>query len=216
MEFDRSKYKMINWKNPLSLIWVLNPVNAIKELIFGQRLPEILLLDETKDGLHIERTYIPCPHCHTLHDSRIWSPPNKTAYNNWFGLYCISCGKVIPCLRNGMSFILLACTYPLWAGFKNSIYKNWIAKQPGKYKNILIDFIPNPYEGSGWIIHGLGFSAWMLLFTFYLSPIIFGTTNHSSFFESLLGLIPIGLLFGYCMKSYYAKHGKQAILNKWG
>jgi len=69
----------------------------------------------------MEWTYVPCPHCHTLHDGRIWSAKNGTHRRNWFGYYCPECGKIIPCIHNGLAFLLLTITFPIWGWFKDDL-----------------------------------------------------------------------------------------------
>ncbi|MGK0413746.1 MAG: hypothetical protein ACJA1B_001954, partial [Polaribacter sp.] len=111
MEFDKEKFKVYSWKNWMMLHWILNPGLAINELILGQRIPKISLEDKISDKPRMERSFIPCPHCKTLHDGITWSTQNRTAFKNWFGLYCTNCEKIIPCLMNAFSFILLAITF---------------------------------------------------------------------------------------------------------
>jgi len=74
----------------------------------------------------MEWTYVPCPHCHTLHDGRIWSAKNGTHRRNWFGYYCPECGKIIPCIHNGLAFLLLAITFPIWGWFKDDLKEKWL------------------------------------------------------------------------------------------
>ena len=85
---------------------MLNPGLAINELILGQRVPKIMLIDQISDKPFMERTYVPCPHCDTYHDGRTWSQQNNTAFKNWFGLYCPNCGDIIPCIRNWTSALI--------------------------------------------------------------------------------------------------------------
>src|SRR5688572_8021958 len=100
MEFDREKYKVWNWKHPAMLHWMINPGLMINELLLGQRIPKVMLVEKDKSKPLGERTFIPCPHCKTVHPGMKWSPQNGTSYKNWFGFYCDSCDKVIPCLWN--------------------------------------------------------------------------------------------------------------------
>ena len=119
MNFDKKKYHVWTWKNPLILHWIINPGLAFNELILGQRVPKITVIEKGGIKPLADRSYVPCPHCETLHSSLKWTPQNNTAFKNWFGLYCDNCGKIIPCVRNLTSFILLVLTFPIWYWFKD-------------------------------------------------------------------------------------------------
>ncbi|MCT1530529.1 hypothetical protein M3B46_05945 [Sphingobacterium daejeonense] len=121
MDFDKSKYKVYTWKNWMMLHWLLNPGIMVNELILGQRVPKISLEEKTTDKQWFERSIVPCPHCETLHDGRTWSSVNGTAFKNWFGLYCNTCGNIIPCLINVFSLIILIITFPIWGWFKTAL-----------------------------------------------------------------------------------------------
>ncbi len=45
------------------------------------------------------------------------TPQNRTAFKYWFGLYCTNCGEIIPCLGNGLSFLILVIAFPIEAIF---------------------------------------------------------------------------------------------------
>jgi predicted RNA-binding Zn-ribbon protein involved in translation (DUF1610 family) len=102
------------WKLPHPIIvhWVLNPGLVANELLLGQRMPKITLICRTCPLPLIERSYIPCPHCHTLHDGRRWS--GRKAFGNWLGYGCPACGLAIPCLWNVFTLVALAVTSPIW------------------------------------------------------------------------------------------------------
>lgn len=202
MSFDKNRYKVYTWKNWMMLHWIINPGLAINEVILGQRVPKVSLEDITIDKPRIERTFIPCPHCNTLHDGRTWSTQNGTAFKNWFGLYCKDCGGVIPCLTNATSFIVLAVTYPIWGWFKKSWKAKWLKKQPERFKNIDIEHIPNPFDKKSWIITGLSFGAFMFVFMgigfrYFIERE--AITLKSSVFHLITWIIG-GLIYGYIMK----------------
>lgn len=111
-EFDRERYKAWTWKHPLLLHWVPNPALAFNELVLGQRIPKLTLIDKQSKAPLMERTYVPCPHCETLNDGRIWGRGN--AFGHWFGYVCPECGGRIPCLWNISSLVILAITFPAW------------------------------------------------------------------------------------------------------
>lgn len=203
MQFDQSKYKVYTWKNWMMLFWILNPGSAINELIFGQRVPRISLEDKTSDKPRFERTLVPCPHCNTLNDGRTWSTQNGTAFKNWFGLYCPACGHIIPCLTNGLSFLLLAVTFPIWGWFRKGLKARWLAQQPRRYEDIDVESISNPFDQKGWMIEGLGWGALMFLIMSIAFPYFDGESI--AWKTLLLGLIICtigGLGFGYSMRLF--------------
>ena len=111
-EYDRNKYTVWALPNPMIWHWVLNPGLAFNELLLGQRIPKVMLIDRTSDQPLILRTYVPCPHCGTLHSGLLWGKGN--AFGHWYGYLCPTCDKIIPCLRNWTSLLILIVTYPLW------------------------------------------------------------------------------------------------------
>ncbi len=206
MEFDKEKYKVFTWKNGLMLHWIINPGLAINELIFGQRVPKVSLEEIALDKPRHERGFVPCPYCNTIHDSRTWSPQNGTAFKNWFGLYCPSCGKIIPCLMNAFSFIILTITFPIWGWFKNNMKAKWLAKQPARYEDIDLNITPMPYDGNGWIKQGLIWGGMMFLIMTLGFPLFSG--EEITLKNVILGIIIWtlgGLGFGYSMKRYMGK-----------
>jgi len=206
MNFDRNKYKVYTWKNWMMLHWILNPGLAVNELILGQRVPKVSLEDLTTDKPRIERGLIPCFQCGTLHDARIWSTHNGTAFKNWFGLYCKNCGNIIPCLTNGLSFIVLALTFPIWGWFRKTWKAKWLAKQPMRYENVAIQTVPNPFDKKSWIKTGLSWGAFMFLFMSVGFPYFEG--QEITWKKLLLGVVIWtigGLGFGYSMKVFMNK-----------
>jgi len=123
-EYDRAKYQVWALPHPFILHWVINPGLAFNELVLGQRIPKISVIDKTSEKPLIERTYVPCPHCKTMHDGRIWGKGN--ALGHWFGLVCPTCSKIIPCLWNVFSMLVLAVTSPLWFLPVKYIRPKWI------------------------------------------------------------------------------------------
>ncbi len=201
MKFDKQKYRVYTWKNWAMLHWILNPALAINELILGQRVPKISLEDKTIDKPRIERSFVPCPHCETLHDSRTWATANGT---------CRNCGNTIPCLTNWLSFLILAITSPIWYWFRKSLRAKWLAKQPERYENIDIEHVPNPFGEKNWIKTGLSWGAFMFIFmeigfrSFQGKEI----TGRSLLVGIVLWTIS-GLIFGYVMKLLTNSKGKK-------
>jgi hypothetical protein len=199
MKFDTTKYKILTWKNPLMLHWILNPGLAINELILGQRVPKVTLIEKDSIKSLAEKSFIPCPHCDTIHSSLKWTPQNKTAFKNWFGLYCDNCGKTIPCLTNLTSYILLALTFPIWIWFKKSWKQKWLQSQKEKFSNQL--YLSTPEYN--WVTHGLSWGFFMYLFMEILFPLI--DDEKYNYYKLGFGLLYwslAGLGFGYVMKRF--------------
>lgn len=182
------------------LHWIINPGLAVNELLLGQRVPKIMLIDKESSKRLPEKTKIPCPHCGTLHPGLKWSI-STNAFKNWFGLYCDNCGKTIPCLTNLTSLLLLGLTYPIWIWFKDKWKNNWLQKQPARYNNLDLENVPNPFEGYGWVRQGLYWGAFMFIFMTLTSPLIDGggITLKKVLFEIPFWAIG-GLGYGYIIK----------------
>ena len=121
MNYDKEKFKMWNWKNPMILHWIINPGLVINDLFLGQTIPKVMLIEREGKKPFYQRSHVPCPHCGTLHSGLKWSSPNKTAFKNWFGYYCDNCKKIIPVQRNLTSLIVLTVTFPIWCWFRKSL-----------------------------------------------------------------------------------------------
>ncbi len=209
MEYDKSKFKIRNWKSAEMLHWIINPGLVFNEIILGQRLPKVMLIEKKSSKTLQEKTKIPCPHCGTLHSGLKWSTKNN-AFKNWFGLYCDNCGKTIPCLTNLTTFLLLGLTFPVWIWFKDKWKMTWLKKQPERYQNMDLKNVQNPYEEYGWIKLGLFWGLFMYIFMVLLFPLIDG--EGLSTWKVVLG-IPIwtigGIGFGYTMKLINGKNIKK-------
>ena len=183
------------------LHWIVNPGMAINELFFGQRIPKLSLEDKESNKARFERSYIPCPHCEMIHDSRTWTTLNGTAYRNWFGLYCPNCGEIIPCLRNIFSAVIIALLFPLTYFFKDQLKKRWLKKQANRFSTLDLNSIPNPYDGKGWLLIGLGWGLFMFVLMTFLFPLM---KSEIIELRDVITALPIwtiaGVLFGYTMK----------------
>jgi hypothetical protein len=82
------------------LHWIINPGLAFNELVLGQTIPKVMLIEKEGERPLFQRSLIPCPHCNTLHSGLKWTAKNKTAFKNWFGIYCDHCSGIIPVQRN--------------------------------------------------------------------------------------------------------------------
>jgi ssDNA-binding Zn-finger/Zn-ribbon topoisomerase 1 len=212
IEYDKSKYKIRKWYHPLMLHWIINPGLAINDLILGQRVPKIYLIELDSKKSMVEKTMVPCPHCGSLHPSLKWSNFNGLAFKNWFGLYCDQCGNTIPVLTNLTSLILLVISFPLWIGFKKKWREKWLKNQPHRYQNIDLINIQNPYVGKGWLKEGLNYGFWMFIWMSVFFPLI---SDEPITLRNTLISIPFwiigGLGFGYTMKLIYGKTRQQKV-----
>ncbi len=208
MNFDPKKYKIYTWKSGVMLHWIINPGLVINELILGQRVPKISLEDRTVDKPRVERSLVPCPHCNTLHDGRTWSTQNGTGFKNWFGLYCPSCGEVIPCLMNAFTFIILVVTFPLWGWFRGGLRRVWLDKQAQRFERLNVENVYNPFAGNNWVKQGLIWGAVMYVLMTFIFPLL---TNDAITQKDALLSIPIwlvgGLVFGYFLKRFMDEKG---------
>lgn len=199
MNYDQNRFKVITWKHPLVLHWIINPGIAVNELFFGLRVPKVMLSDRDKRKSRAERSFIPCPHCGTVHSGRKWSAQNKTAFGNWFGLYCDHCHGVIPCIRNATSLVLLALTFPIWYWFKDRWKSRWLQVQQEKFSRPLDLTTPSFV----WWKVGLDYGVTMYVFMELLFPLLDGSGIEGR--KALAG-IPVwiigGLAYGWWMKAY--------------
>lgn len=205
MKFDK-KYKVYTWKNWIYLHWMLNPGLVINELILGQRVPKLSLIDKTSNKPRFESSFIPCPHCETIHDDRTWSAANGTGFKNWFGLYCPNCKQIIPCSTNIFTGIILILTYPLWGWFRKSLKVKWLKKQPDRFKMINTPTTPKLINKKGWIVMGLTWGALMFLTMTFGFPFFMGEEVNLE--DISIGLVIwsiAGLIFGYTMKVFLNK-----------
>lgn len=169
MQNLKSVYKVWSWKSIYMLHWIINPGLAINELFLGQRVPKIMLIQKDSTKTLPEKSFVPCPHCGTIHPSLEWSSQNKTALANWFGLYCNYCGKEIPCLRNLTSLIIIFITFPIWIWFKKTWEKKWLMVQREKFSKPLKLSSP---EYNVWL-RGLDIGIGYYLLTMFTNFIIF-------------------------------------------
>lgn len=210
-EFDPKKYKIYTWKNWMMLHWQINPGIAINELILGQRIPKISLVDKTSEKPFVERGFVPCPYCEKLHDGKLWSKQNGTAFKNYFGLYCPECGEVIPCLMNVFSYLILALTYPIWGWFKTDLKQKWLAKQPQRYENLDLSSKKQSLSKKHWIKTGLIFGGMMFIIMSVIYPLIIrNNITWSHLAVSLVIWTIAGLIFGFIMRFILSRKGSQA------
>lgn len=163
MEYDKNRFEIWALPHPLILFWVLFPALIFNELIFGQRQPKVSLVDKKSDKPWMERTYIPCPHCETLNDARLWA--KGRAFGHWFGLVCPSCHQVIPCLWNIFSLAVLAITFPLWYFPARAYRQKWLEKEKERLAKVLERPLIQA-KSVNWLLRGtlyLGGLMWVIM-----------------------------------------------------
>lgn len=192
MEYDKNKYKVISWTNWRILNWIINPGLAVNELILGQRIPRVLFIEKKTNEEKSNNLFVSCSHCSTIHREEIWSDHN--ALKNWFGLYCPSCGKTIPCIRNFISLAFIVLTAPLWIWFVKKWKQKWMAKQPERYNNINFSKVT---EVNGlWLKVGFSWAGLMYILSIFINPLITGEEINK--WLIIIG-IPVWTLGGFCL-----------------
>ena len=211
MQYDKSRFKIWALPNPFILHWVLNPALIVNELIFGQRVPKVTLVDEKSDKPFMERNYVPCPHCETLNDARLWTKWN--AFGHWFGFVCPSCHQIIPCLWNIFSLAVLAITFPLWYFPVRFFRHRWIEKE----KKRLAKALERPLiqaKSINWLwlligVFGWGVPTWALFEV--LTVLRYGEEwNLKRMLVSLPIWLVSGFAWGLWMRFYVNRKGKKA------
>ncbi len=190
----------------MMLHWIINPGLVVNELIFGQRVPKIMLLEKDLKNYYVGRNFIPCPHCNTIHPELKWSAQNGTAFNNWFGLYCDHCGKIIPCLRNLTSLVILAATFPVWYWFKDRWKEKWLKTQKEKFSKPLKLTIPNVKWWTIGLRFALGYFILDRLFDYLI-------LQEDFIWKKIVGHIVsssiLGLIFGYVFKNIVLRKSRK-------
>jgi len=189
--------------------WILNPWIAINEIILGQRIPKRMLICESCKLPYIERQYIPCPHCNTLNDARIWSCRFKYMFGNWLGLVCPACGEHIPCLWNITSLIIIGITSPLWYFPYHFYFRDRKTVKPildTENLKTMVKIIENPLYKTGlpwsvfmWTINSFIPCLWGYLKTGYFD-------YHKMFFDGVIWFLG-GLFFGTALHWMYYQEG---------
>ena len=55
MQYDQDKYQLLQLPSPQLLFWAINPVIAMNELLLGQRLPQVTLIEKHNQQPLLER-----------------------------------------------------------------------------------------------------------------------------------------------------------------
>jgi hypothetical protein len=202
MEFDTTKYKVWKLPHPLLLHWVINPGLAVNELLFGQRIPKVTVIDKTSSAPLMERQYVPCPHCHAMNDGRLWSKSN--AFGHWFGYVCPECHGRIPCLWNISSLLMLALTAPVWIWFKPYAEEKWLARQKSRLALAKAGDLPEA-KTTSWLKLGLGFGAAMFCMTMLTRLFLQTPPTLTELGIQALVWLGAGLAFGGVMKLFLGR-----------
>ncbi len=192
-------FKRWELPHPLILHWILNPGIAVNEVFLGQRLPKLQLICNRCEGPLMNRGYVPCPACGTMHFGRLWS--RKRSFGNWRGIACPMCGAAIPCLWNVFSRLLLAVTFPIWA----LPYCFWFCKRPLKrIYQMESGELPKvkPITRKMWFAMGAAYGGLMWV-CMSLLPALAAMRKHEVSWVPVLIGVPLwgsgGALFGACM-----------------
>lgn len=206
MQYDKNRFKICALPHPKILFWILNPVFIINELIFGQRLPQVTLIDKKSDKPLLERTYIPCPHCETLNDARLW--PKWNALGHWFGFVCPSCHQIIPCLWNIFSLAILAVTFPLWYFLVRHFRHRWIEQEKKRLAKVLERPLIQA-KSINWIFRGIFYFGGFMWVTFEVLKVLKGREwNLGTMFENLPVCLLLGFAWGLFMHVSMNQKGK--------
>ena len=210
MQYDKNRFEIWSLPHPMTLFWMLFPAVTVNELIFGQRQPKVLLIDKKSDKPWMERSYIPCPHCETLNDGRLWVKWN--ALGHWFGFVCPSCHQVIPCLWNIFSLVVLAITFPLWYFPARFFRRRWLEIE----KERLARTLERPLiqaTSINWLFRGVFFWGVPIWLISEVIPQVWGVLNGEKWdwmmmFVSLLIWMVGGFAWGLWMHFAMNRQGK--------
>jgi hypothetical protein len=210
VDYDETRYRRWALPHPLLLHWVLNPGLAVNELLLGQRIPKLSLVDKTSTRPLMGRTFVPCPECGALHDGRLWS--RGAALGHWFGLVCPDCGKVIPCLWNVTSLVLLVLTFPVWIVPTLLWRERWLAFELQRVRAVREKGFPE-HRSVAWMRVGvLGFGGSMWLVMAVLPAVREGLLAGRASWRLVLWELPVwllaGLIFGALMRWWTGRSGR--------
>jgi hypothetical protein len=188
-----SNFKWWKLPHPLILHWILNPGLVFNEIILGQRLPKVQLICKDCECALLDRVYIPCPSCHSMHWGRLWS--GKRGFGNWRGIACPACGAPIPCVWNLFSLLLLALTSPIWVlpyylHFRSRPLKPIYESRDGTPPK------PSAITKKTWVVMGAMFGGFMWV---GMSLIFFLDKGRISLVNMLPAGAFSGLAFGFFM-----------------
>jgi DNA-directed RNA polymerase subunit RPC12/RpoP len=199
MDEDRARYNVWTLPNWILLHFVLNPVLAINELLLGQRVPAVILIDKHCEKPWTERQYARCPDCGELNDA--WA--YQTSVGNYAGLACRACGAKIPTLTNALSWVILRFTWPLWRPLERRYGPALLARQLERGLQRTLGSRGAPPSG---LKMGLIFGVFMAVF-FIGQQLFMGMPPAAAVIGGLLGGVAAGAVFGAIMKLVMARRG---------
>ena len=205
MDFDRDRYTVWTWKHPLMLHWILNPGLAINELVLGQRVPAVTLLDRTSSRPLVERQYVPCPTCGAHNHGLVYA---KVAMGNYAGLVCAECGAPIPMMKNALTWLILLVTWPLWKPLERRFGPGLRARQFAKLQANKGDIAPLLKRVSG-VRMGLFFGSAMVV-VYGVMRLLDGDPWGAAIPSALVSGLLAGVLFGVFMKIFLSIKGRGA------
>ena len=212
MQYDKNRFEIWAVPHPLILFWVLFPPLIFNELLLGQRLPKVMLIDKESDKPLLERTYVPCPHCETLNDGRLWAKWN--AFGHWFGLVCPSCHQIIPCLWNIFSLAILAITFPLWYFPVRFFRRRWLEKEKERLANALERPLIQA-KSINWLFRGTVYWGGFMWVILGVIPQVWSVLNGKEWdLIMMFVMLPIWLVTGFAwglvMRFWMNRKGKKA------
>ena len=214
MQYDKNRFKIWALPHSLVLFCVLNPAIMFNELILGQRLPKVTLIDKKSDKPFFERCYIPCPHCETLNDNRLWGKRNT--FGHWFGLVCPSCHQVIPCLWNIFSLAVLAITFPLWYFPARFFRQRWLEIEKKRLASVLEGPLTQARDDINWFLRSIFFFGGLVWVILEIIPQVWKVLNGGEWDLIMMFIaFPIWLFPGFVcsllwMPRWMNRKGKKA------
>jgi len=202
MTEKHEKYRIWKLPHPLLLHWVLNPGLCINEVLLGQKVPKVSLIDETSTESLPDRTYTECPHCETIHSAKLWSKGN--AFFHYGGLYCPKCEHKIPTIMNVFSILILIITFPLWKPLSLLLGKRFKSWELSRLKTAST-ISQEPAEVNG-VMMGLQFGIFMWLVFFVQNGLSSGWSIMSATAAIPSGLIA-GIIYGVLMSCFLSQKG---------
>ncbi len=196
-KYDKERYKLIDKRHLIMLHWMINPGVAVSELR-GVVIPKVMLIDKDKTLSLGERTWIPCPHCDTLHTSVKWSVQNNTHHKNWYGYHCDHCQQTIPPLRNWLSAIVFGAVKP----FNKKHRERWKAAQPARFKNLNLSFESQKVSVGKALMMSLLFGGIMFVLMTGFNWVLGQELTPKYLMVTAIAYILAGLLFGFIMRGW--------------
>jgi hypothetical protein len=208
-EIDNTKYEIWNWKNLVMLHWIINPGVSISEFL-GVTIPKIMLVEKDKTKSLIERTWIPCPHCDTLHPGIKWSQQNSTHKKNWYGYHCNTCLETIPPLRNWFSAIVFGALKP----FNKTNRERWKKAQPSRFENITTVLETKKINFKKGLMLSLFFGSFMFVFMVAFNWLLGETVTTRVIMINAVAWSLGGMVFGFTMRAWGNYQINKVIKNK--